>query len=42
MIRNSVKRKKQIDVCERPPKFIYNKLKTTNADTLNKTRRKHQ
>lgn len=37
VIRNSVKRKAQDDVCERPLKLIYNELKTTNTDTLNKT-----
>lgn len=36
-IRNSLKRKGQDDICERPIKLIHNEIKSVNTDTLNKT-----
>ena len=37
VIRNSLKRKAQDDICERPLKLIHHELKKINTDTLNKT-----
>lgn len=37
VIRNSLKRKAQDDICEQPLKLIHHDLKDINTDTLNKT-----
>lgn len=37
VIRNSLKRKAQDEICERPLKLIHHELKKINTDTLNKT-----